>query len=403
MKESLPDRPANKGLSTRHVFWMLSVGVLLLGIAIGLLIALLLKQNNRTANTNLATLPSSPPADAAPPAQFPSRNRPDLAPQAPGVPTNTTLVIANSEHSSVTQIVPVPVPGIAVGVPIPSAHTVKANPALTNYTEKIPGTTVTFDMVAIPGGAITIGSPVEEIGRDSNDLAQAAVSVKSFWMGKCEVTWAEYIPFVFADTAERQKSKADGITSPTKPYGSIYRERGEKGFPAIGMSQLSATEFCKWLSWKTGKKYRLPTEAEWEYACRAGAETSYFWGASAGQAKEYGWFANNSQGTTQPCGKLKPNKFGLYDIVGNVAEWTQLSAKETPGVVRGGAFTSQAEGLRNASRLIDNPSWNESDPQSPPSIWWLSAADFVGIRVVRSADDETSLFGSTAKATPTAP
>jgi mono/diheme cytochrome c family protein len=156
------------------------------------------------------------------------------------------------------------------------------------------------------------------------------------------------------------------------------------------MSQLSATEFCKWLSWKTGKKYRLPTEAEWEYACRAGAETPYFWGASADQAKDYGWFADNSQGTTQPVGKLKPNKFGLYDIVGNVAEWTQLSAKDAPGVVRGGAFTSKPEGLRSAGRMIDNPSWNELDPQSPPSIWWLSAADFVGIRVVRSADGETA-------------
>jgi formylglycine-generating enzyme required for sulfatase activity len=277
-----------------------------------------------------------------------------------------------------------------------TANAAETNPALANYTEKIPGGTVSFDMVAIPGGTIKIGSASGEAGRDSNDLAQAAVTVKPFWMGKCEVTWAEYIPFVFSDKDEVEKSKADGVTRPTKPYGSIYRERGEKGFPAIGMSQLSATEFCKWLSWKTGKKYRLPTEAEWEYACRAGAETPYFWGASADQAKDYGWFADNSQGTTQPCGKLKPNKFGLHDVVGNVSEWTVMTSKDTPGVVRGGAFTSTAAGLRSAARMIDNPSWNELDPQSPPSIWWLSAADFVGIRVVRSADGDAA----TAEAKP---
>jgi hypothetical protein len=149
MKESLPDRSANKGPSSRHFFWMLTVGVLLLGIAIGLLIALLLKQNNGSTNTPLATIPGSPPAKtAAPPAQFPPRERRDVVPPAPGVPTNTTLVIANSEHSSVTEIVPAPVTGAAVGVPIPTTNAMKVYRALTNYTEKIPGTTVTFDMVS---------------------------------------------------------------------------------------------------------------------------------------------------------------------------------------------------------------------------------------------------------------
>ncbi len=283
-----------------------------------------------------------------------------------------------------------------------TANAADSNPALANYIEKIPGTTATFDMVAIPGGTISIGSPANEAGRTPNDLAQTSATIKPFWMGKCEVTWAEYSGFVFTDKEEVEKAKAAGVTRPTKPYGSIYRERGDKGFPAIGMSQLSAAEFCKWLSYKTGKKYRLPTEAEWEYACRAGSTSPYFWGADAAKAKEYGWFVDNSQATTQPCGKLKPNKFGLFDIVGNVAEWTSLSAKDAPGVVRGGAFTSEAADIRSAARMIDEPAWNAVDPQSPKSIWWLSAADFVGLRVVRSGEEGAAQAEAKPAATATA-
>jgi formylglycine-generating enzyme required for sulfatase activity len=258
---------------------------------------------------------------------------------------------------------------------------------MANYTEKIPGTSVAFDMVAIPGGTVKIGSPENQAGREATDQAVKEVVVKPFYMGKYEATWAEFLPWVFAEKEDMEKGKAEGVTHPTKPYGSVYRERGEKGYPALGMSQHAAAEFCKWLSFKTGKKYRLPTEAEWEYASRAGAGTAYFWGDDAGGAKEYGWFADNSKATTQPVGKLKPNKFGLYDIVGNVAEWVMKDNKEAPGVLRGGAFPDAVAKLRCAARAIETPEWNELDPQSPPSIWWLSAADFAGFRVVRSADD----------------
>lgn len=256
-----------------------------------------------------------------------------------------------------------------------------------SYTEKIPGSSVSFDMVAIPGGEITIGSPESEAGRDKNDLAPKKVTVKPFYMGKYEVSWQEYILYVFGEKEEIEKEKKDGITRPTKPYGSVYRDRGEKGFPAIGMSQHSAIYFAKWLSWKTGKQYRLPTEAEWEFACRAGAETPYFWGTDKSKAGEYGWSKENSGDQTHPIGKKQPNKFGLYDIVGNVSEWCIQDDTNTPAVTRGGAFTEPVEKMRSASRMLDCPEWNELDPQSPPSIWWLSAADFVGIRLVCSADN----------------
>ena len=187
----------------------------------------------------------------------------------------------------------------------------------------------------------------------------------------------------------------DGISHPTPPYGSVYRERGEKGYPAIGMGLPAASEYCRWLSKKTGVKYRLPTEEEWEYACRAGAKTAFFWGDDPIGAKDYGWFKENSATsslgeTTHPIGKLKPNPFGLHDIVGNLAEWCAAVDKDAPHVVRGGAFSEPVTRLRCAARMIETPEWNELDPQSPQSIWWLSSADFVGFRVVRSFGDETT-------------
>jgi len=282
-----------------------------------------------------------------------------------------------------------------------AAGAAEANPQFTAYVQEIPGSTVTFEMVPIPGGTLTIGSPATEPGRDSNDVAQAQVTVKPFWMGKYEVTWQEFVPWVFGEREDLEKEKAAGITRPTKPYGSVYRERGEKGFPALGMSQLAATEFCRWLSWKTGKPYRLPTDAEWEYACRAGATTTYFWGDDPALAKEYACFADNSQQTTKPVGQLKPNKFGLYDILGNVSEWTARATPDAPAFTRGGAFTEKIDKLRCAARLRDCLAWNELDPQSPQSIWWLSAADFAGLRVVRSCEEETP--AATHAATTAAP
>lgn len=274
------------------------------------------------------------------------------------------------------------------------------NDGFKNYTQKMPGSSVTFDMVAIPGGEMTIGSPENEVGREKSDLPQKKVTVKPFWIGKYEVTWQEMLPFVIVDKSEivRNVNKLegrvdkDGISHPTAPYGSVYRERGEKGYPAMGFGYPTACQYCLWLSKKTGVNYRLATEDEWEYACRAGSTTAYFWGNDPAQAREYGWFKDNSldensRETTQPVGKLKPNKFGLYDIVGNVGEWCRKSNTNGPAVIRGGTFDGGVGRLRSAARMFETEDWNEMDPQSPQSIWWLASADFVGLRIVRSADD----------------
>ncbi|MCF7707733.1 MAG: SUMF1/EgtB/PvdO family nonheme iron enzyme [Verrucomicrobia bacterium] len=266
-----------------------------------------------------------------------------------------------------------------------------------NYKQKIPGTTAEFEMVPIPGGKITIGSFKDAPNRTPDELTPKEVEVKPFWMSKHEISWAEFLPWVFVDSSEVLKEGKDtgivdndGYSHPTKPYGSVYRNRGEKGYPAIGMSRLAAQAYCKWLSFKTGVRYRLPTEAEWEYACRAGSDTAFFWGDDPSKANEYAWYFDNAEDTTHQVGELKPNKFGLYDIAGNVAEWCKKEAEDSPNVVRGGSWYHEVEFLRSAARILQPPNdeWNYLDPQSPKSVWWLSAADFVGFRVVRTVEKE---------------
>ncbi|MBM3841381.1 MAG: formylglycine-generating enzyme family protein, partial [Verrucomicrobia bacterium] len=264
---------------------------------------------------------------------------------------------------------------------------IKPSPAnFTNYVQRIPATDASVEMVAIPGGTITIGSAEDEAGREASDPPQKTVTIQPFWMGRYEITWEAFLPYVFGewDKFEKPEGEADGFSRPTKPYGSLYREHGNNRHPALGMSHFAARQFCKWMSMRTGQEFRLPTEAEWEYACRAGTKTPFFWGDDATRAESYGWFADNSDYTTHPVGKKAPNRFGLFDIVGNLAEWCEQEGEDDPRVARGGAFTEPVAKLRSAARLIDVPEWNALDPQIPKSIWWLSSADFVGIRVVRS-------------------
>jgi formylglycine-generating enzyme required for sulfatase activity len=177
---------------------------------------------------------------------------------------------------------------------------------------------------------------------------------------------------------------------------------GKDGFPAISMTQHAANKYCEWLSAKTGHFYRLPTEAEWEYAARAGTTTAYFWGDDPATAGDYCWFADNSEGKYQKVGRKKPNPWGLHDILGNVIEWTldQYSptayaggdaknpwvkaTKPYPHVARGGAWDDDsAEKLRVAQRRFSDPEWKIQDPQFPKSVWYHTDAQFLGFRVVR--------------------
>lgn len=283
------------------------------------------------------------------------------------------------------------------------------------YKQTIPGTDVTFEMVPIPGGEFVMGSPKSEKNRKPDEGPQHKVKVEPFWMMKTEVTWAMYDIWSFNLDIQRRKLKklkptkldkvADAVTRPTKPYTDMTFDMGHDGYPAICMTQLAAKMYCKWLSAKTGHYYRLPTEAEWEYACRAGTKTAYSFGNDPSKLGEYAWFTKNSNDKYQKVGTKKPNPWGLYDMHGNVAEWVldqydpayysklaknkvsksplNVATKLYPRVVRGGSWDDDPELLRSAARVASNKDWKAQDPQIPQSIWYHTDALGVGFRIVR--------------------
>ncbi len=276
-------------------------------------------------------------------------------------------------------------------------------------------TNVSFEMLPIPGGEFVMGSPDSEAKSNPDEHPQHKVKLDPFWMGKCEVTWNEYELFMYPDqnkltstnanTNSTYKSEtADATARPTKPYVEMSFGMGKEKTPAISMTQHAANKYCEWLSAKTGHFYRLPTEAEWEYACRAGTTTVYSFGDDASQLGEYAWFADNSDYKYQKVGKKKPNPWGLHDMHGNVAEWTldgydpnfymagkdsvtanpwNFGTKPYPHVARGGSWDDDAHKLRSSVRRASNASWKQQDPQLPKSIWFLTDAQFLGFRVVR--------------------
>ena len=291
------------------------------------------------------------------------------------------------------------------------------------FEQKLDGSTISFKMVPIPAGTFTMGSasgkPEEQPAHD--------VKVDAFFMEEHEVTWDEYNAFLsnYNRLAKKglvpipQDKLADAVTYPTPMYDmeagpALQRMGGRSGeFPAVIMSQYAARQYTKWLSKKTGRFYRLPSETEWEYAARGGTKTAYFFGDDASKLGEYAWFKGNSNESDGDTGyhkimSKKPNPWGLYDMYGNAAEWCvdqfaadwykQFAGKSSdaaatinwavdaksayPRVLRGGSYDSEADECRSASRLPSNKLMNNTDPQLPKSPHWMSDGFFIGFRVV---------------------
>lgn len=229
-----------------------------------------------------------------------------------------------------------------------------------NYTENIAGTLVKFDMIGIPAGQVAAGTQ--------------SVQVKALWIAKTETTWDAYDVFTYRlDEPRGVDAGDDAISRPSNPYGSVDWGYGHKGYPVINESYYGAEQYCKWLSMKTGHAYRLPTEAEWEYACLAGAPEP-----DEKSLDKYAWFR---QEKTQPVGQKLPNARGIYDMLGNVAEW--CAGLDGKPVVCGGSFEDSAKLVKAGARRRQDDSWQANDPQEPKSKWWLSDGQFVGFRIVR--------------------
>ena len=278
-----------------------------------------------------------------------------------------------------------------------------------SYRLELPGTTQALEMVFLEGGDFKIGSPSSEKGHQQDESPQAIIEIASFWMASTETTWNLYQHFVDRDVDGRATQKKDqdlvdldidAVSGATTPYVDMSFGMGTDDYPAIGMTQKAAVQFCKWLSALTGNFYRLPTEAEWEYACRAGSQTAYSHGNYATDLELYAWYEENSNGKYHKVGQKKPNAWGLYDMHGNIAEWTldqyEIEAynklakvkwnkplKTYPKAVRGGSWIDSAEKLRSAARRGSDPQWKMRDPQIPKSEWWHTDAPFVGFRIVR--------------------
>jgi formylglycine-generating enzyme required for sulfatase activity len=284
--------------------------------------------------------------------------------------------------------------------------------AMSGYTNTIPGTRVTYSMVPIPGGEFVMGTPATEPDRADNEGPQVRVKLDPFWMQTTEVTWDMYTLFMYPEEERKFRDSlptegisdraSDAVARPSKPYTEMSYGMGKDGFPAIAMTHFAANKFCQWLSAKTGHYYRLPTEAEWEYACRAGTTTPYSFGSSEDDLDEHAWYEMNSDFVYQRVGTKAPNPWGLYDMHGNVMEWcldgfapdySSLAPVATnpwirptrpyPHVARGGSYDDPADRLRSGARQPSDRTWKMTDPQLPKSTFWLSDNKMVGLRVVR--------------------
>jgi sulfatase modifying factor 1 len=324
-------------------------------------------------------------------------------------------------HKSRTSI-PIAVMAICLAVTMIASLVAAQDGPAKKFTETVTTKTsekISFDMVLIPAGNFQMGSPANEAGRKDDEGPQHEVHVDNFYLCTTEVTIELFMAYYqetvsakrdFITTQEQNQTEkaedVDAITGPTPVYGDMTMGY-ENQHPAMGMTWHNAMTFCRWLSKQTGKEYRLPTEAEWEYACRAGTTNAFGVGNDVEKLKEFAWYDATADSETSAVGKKKPNAWGLYDMLGNVREWVydfyspdayKQAAAKSPAinpkgsetgqvhVARGGDYNSPPGELRCAARAFEEKWWRSGDPQIPKSKWWLPEMDIIGFRVACSVE-----------------
>lgn len=279
---------------------------------------------------------------------------------------------------------------------------------LKSFQQTIPGTTVSFKMIPIPSGSFMIGSSETDKLRQEDEGPQKKITLSAFWMAEHEVTFEEWDSFFKnMDVPQTKAVPVDAVSRPTAQYIDLTWGMGRDAkHPTNSLSQTAAIMYCKWLYNKTGIFYRLPTEAEWEYACRAGSPNSYPKGINEKDLQTHGYFKLNSDDKYQRVKQKTPNAWGLYDMLGNLSEWTldqydaaayqkiadnsknpvTPPAAKYPRVARGGSYMDDASELRCTNRISSKAEWNQRDPQIPKSRWWLTDGMYMGFRLVRPAE-----------------
>jgi len=343
------------------------------------------------------------------------------------------IVMGASEAGAIEAALADALPGFVAGEERPAGGPAVKVPGgwMVAYDESIPGTDVTFRMIPVPGGTYRMGSPAAEPGRSDDEGPVFEVTVEPFWIGRCEVTWGEYKRYMEACDLFKAMAAAslrpvtgdneiDAVTAPSSLYDptTTFVNGEDDDLPAVTMTPFAARQYTKWVSGLTGRFYRLPSESEWEYACRAGSQTPWSTGSDPAALDAAAWFADNADETTHPVGGKAANAWGLHDMHGNVAEWVvdelvaggyarqaalpqPVAAADTiawpeklyPRVLRGGAYYDEASECRSAARrgsrdaggTTADPDWKDIDPNLPKSPWWYTEepALGVGMRVVR--------------------
>ena len=201
-------------------------------------------------------------------------------------------------------------------------------------------------LALIPNGTFMMGSPIEEEGADDDEAQHQVTISKDYYLGVTEVTQGQYEKVMGTNPSYFQRRRNDEIKGSSSNH------------PVEWVSWADAVEFCKKLSVlpeekKAGRVYRLPTEAEWEYACRAGSKTAYSFGESSKSLGDYAWFDGNSNGQTHPVGEKKANAWGLYDMHGNVWEFCSDWYGDYPK----GAANDPTGAREGSDRVIRGGSW----------------------------------------------